>query len=224
MNDNITNPIPDIYFYENSGNPTLCSPNSSYEISFHQTRATLNNPELYEEFLKNCISRFRKSRTYSNYKSFLYDIGIDHSQIHGNISSEMASLEMHHNILTVFDIAFVITEWFINTTGFVNTFDVITMLKRVHTNHMVSLIMLDESTHQLYHDDPMFYIDPKMCTPGWFTFLEQFKEGITKNIAFKIINYMDEAMSQETTNDNGLLDLREHIVNWSDRNQYMYYN
>ena len=221
--NNIYNPIPDIYFFENLGNPTLRSPNSPYEISFHQTRASLNNPELYEDFLKNCISRFRKSLTYKNYKSFLYDIGLDHSQIHGNISSEMASLEMHHNILTVFDIAFIITEWFINTRGFVNTFDVITTLKKVHTNHRVSLIMLDETTHQVYHDDPMFFIDPKMCTPGWLLFLEEFKEGITKNIAFKIINYIDEAMMQVTSNDNGLLDLREHVINWSDRNQYTYY-
>jgi hypothetical protein len=224
MNNISCNPIPDIIFFENNGNPTLRSPNTPYEISFNQTRASLNDPELYEDFLKNIISRFRKSKTYKNYKSFLYDIGLDHSQVHGNISSEMASLEMHHNILTVFDIAFVITEWYLNTTGYVNTFDVITVLKRVHTNHMVSLIMLDETTHQAYHGDPMFYIDPKMCTPGWFQFLTQFKEGITKSIAFKIINYMDEAMNHDTTCDNGLLDVRQHILDWSNNNQYAYYS
>ena len=68
--NNSYNPIPDIYFFENQGNPTLRSPNSPYEISFYQTRDTLNNPELYEDFIKNCISRFRSSKTYKNYKCF----------------------------------------------------------------------------------------------------------------------------------------------------------
>lgn len=219
------NPIPDIYFFENCGNPTLRSPSSPYEISFFQTRDSLNNPELYEDFIKNIISRFRKSKTYKNYKSFLYDIGLDHSQVHGHISSEMADLEMHHNILTVFDIAFVISEWFINTTGRVCSYDVITILKNVHKRHLASLIMLDETTHQEYHDDPMFWIDPKMCTPGWFQFLSEFHEGITKSIAFKIINYFDEALknSNMTTEDNGILDVREHVLNWSHINEYQYY-
>lgn len=219
----MASPISDIYFFENNGNPTLRSPNTPYELPFYQTRDSLNNPELYEDFIKNTISRFRKSRTYKNYKAFLYSIGIDRSQIHGNITSEMASIEMHHNILTVFDIAFVITEWFLNTTGKVCTYDVITMLKYVHTNHMVSLIMLDETTHQEYHDDPMFWIDPKMCTPGWYRFLMEFAQGITKNIAFKIINYMDAALRKESTEDNGILDIRNHVLNWSQYNEYMYY-
>lgn len=218
--------ISNIYFFEDEGNPTLTSPNTPYQLPFYQTRATLNNPELYEDFIKNTITRFRHSKTYKNVKAFLYDIGLDHSQIHGNISSEMANLEMHHNILTVFDIAFVITEWFLNTTGRVCTFDVITMLKDVHKRHLVSLIMLDETTHEEYHDDPMFWIDPKMCTPGWFEFLCEFHQGITKNIAFKIINYLDEAakMEDKTTDDNDILAIREHVLNWSQYNDCVYYN
>ena len=150
-----------------------------------------------------------------------HDLGVSAA----TIRNEMADLEMHHNILTVFDITFVITEWFINTTGRVCSYDVITMLKNVHKRHLVSLIMLDETTHQVYHDDPMFWIDPKMCTPGWFQFLSEFHEGITKSIAFKIINYFDEALKNcnMTTEDNGIVDVREHVLNWSHINEYQYY-
>lgn len=217
--------IPDIEGLDVCGNPTLRSPNSPYEISFYQTRASLNDPELYEDFIHNIITRFRKSETYKNVKAHLYDIGINRSQIHGNITSDMATLEMHHNILTVFDIAFVITEWFINTTGYVCSYDVITILKRVHKKYMVSLIMLDETTHQAYHEDPMFWIDPAQCTPGWFKFLQEFSEGITRSIAFRIINYLNEALSMDEvkSNDYGLLDVREKVESWADRNQYLYY-
>lgn len=218
------NPVPGIYFFDVDGNPTITSPNSPYEISFYQTRDTMVNPELYEDFIYNAISRFRKSMTYNNYKMTLYEWGLDHSQVHGNISSEMASLEMHHNILTVFDVAMIICEHLLNTRGRVCTFDIIMLLKKVHVNNMVSLIMLDVTSHQVYHDNASFFIDPKQCTLWKFKeFLSEYYTGITKAIAYKIINYMEEASLVDGTFDNQLLELREQISNWSEYNDQMYY-
>lgn len=218
------NNIPEIYFFNNNGNPTITSPNSPYEISFYQTRETLNNPELYEAFIKNIISRFHSSETYTNYKKCLYDWGLDHSQVHGNISSEMASLEMHHNILTIFDITIIICEHILNTKGRISSFDIIMLLKKAHMNNTISLIMLDITTHQVYHDNPTFYIDPKQCILWKFgDFLSEYYSGITKAIAIKILCYFEEAMEKDCTYDDKLLDLREHIVNWSNYNDVMYY-
>lgn len=218
------NPIPDIYFFNTEGNPTISSPLSPYEISFYQTRDTLVNPELYEAFITNCISRFRKSETYSNYKQTLYEWGLIYSQVHGNITNEMASLEMHHNILTIFDIAMIICEHLLNTVGRISTFDVIMLLKKVHVNNQVSLIMLDKTTHQEYHDNSSFFIDPKQCILwNFMDFLSEYYSGITKAIAYKIINYMEEASNIDSTFDNQLLEIREHIVNWSEYNDVMYY-
>lgn len=218
------NSVPDIYFFSKDGNPTITSPNSPYEISFYQTRDTLINPELYEAFITNIIARFRKSETYKNYKHSLYEWGLDHSQVHGNISSEMASLEMHHNILTIFDITMIICEHLLNIRGKVSTFDVIMLLKKVHTNNQVSLIMLDVTTHQLYHDDANFFIDPAQCILWNFKdFLSEYYSGITKAIAIKIINYFDLAAEKDGTCDNELLDLKERIIDWSNYNDVMYY-
>ena len=71
----------------------------------------------------------------------------------------------------------------------------------------------------------MFWIDPAQCTPGWFKFLQEFSEGITRSIAFRIINYLNEALSMDEvkSNDYGLLDVREKVESWADRNQYLYY-
>lgn len=218
------NPVPDIIFFNKEGNPTISSPNSPYEINFYQTRDTMINPELYEAFITNIISRFRKSGTYKNYKQSLYEWGLDHSQVHGNISSEMASLEMHHNILTVFDVAMIICEHLLNTKGKVSTFDVIMLLKKEHVNNRLPLIMLDITTHQEYHDDANFFIDPRQCILWNFKdFLSEYYSGITKAIAIKIINYFDLAMEKDGTFDNQLLDLRENIADWSEYNDVMYY-
>lgn len=218
------NPTPDIYFFTNEGNPTIASPNSPYEISFYQTKETMVDTELYEAFITNAVSRFRKSQTYKNYKQSLYEWGLDHSQIHGAISSEMASLEMHHNILTIFDIAMIICSHVLNMKNRITTYDLIMLLKKVHVNNNLPLIMLDITTHQAYHNDPTFFIDPKQCIIWNFKdFLSEYYTGITKTIAFKIINYFEEAMEIDGTYDNNLLQLREQIINWSIYNDTMYY-
>lgn len=219
------NPTRDIYFFSNNGNPTITSPNSPYEISLGQTRESMQDPEVYEAFVKNAISNFRHSETYTNYKGFLMSEGLDHCQIHGNITSEMAPIEMHHNILTIFDIAVIITQHLLNTMPYVTTFDVVMMLKREHTRNHIPVIMMTETPHQEYHDDSGFWIDPHQCFSLWgfFEFLKEFYTGITKGIAYKIVHYMDSANYNDTTTDNGLLEIREQIINWSIYNDNTYY-
>ena len=49
-------------------------------------------------------------------------LGLDHCQFMSNIDAEMANVEMHHNVLTIYDIAIIITEHVINTVGYISTF------------------------------------------------------------------------------------------------------
>ena len=128
---NSQNPIPGIETYQENANPVLASPNSSYTISFYQTRDTLMDIDTYRNFLKNCEARFRHSVTYNNYKAHLIDIGLNRCQVHGYITSDMegVSLEMHHAILTLFDICLLISEHKLNTIGYVTSFDIVEALK-----------------------------------------------------------------------------------------------
>ena len=77
------NPLPGIECIEENMNPIIISPNSTYGISFYQTRESLLDIDVYRNFLKNCESRFRHSITYSNYKGFLIGIGMNRCQVHG---------------------------------------------------------------------------------------------------------------------------------------------
>ena len=125
------NPVPGIETYQENANPVMASPNSSYTISFYQTRDTLMDIDTYRNFLKNCEARFRHSITYNNYKAHLIDIGLNRCQVHGYITSDMqgVSLEMHHAILTLFDICLLISEHKRNTIGYITTFGIVQALK-----------------------------------------------------------------------------------------------
>ena len=210
------NEVPDIEVY-NSGfdNPTLRSPNSVYELPFYQTRDTLLDIETYRNFLNNAISRFRKSATYKHYKGFLINLGMDRCQFHGNITNDMATIEMHHNCLTIHDIALIIAEHTINTVGRISTFDLVQLLKEEHKAHRVQLVMLSLTPHQLFHSDPEFFIHPNMCFGDWYSFLEKYKYGITQDIAFKVLFFLKKAIESSESCDNDLLKLRDSVKDWS---------
>ena len=202
----------------NNLNPTLTSPYSPYELPFYQTRDTLINTDTYRDFLNNAISRFRRTRTYSNYKGFLIGLGLDRCQVHGNINMEMATIEMHHNMINIMDISIIITEHVINTRGYISTFDLITLLKEEHKSHNIQLIMLSLTPHQLYHNADGFFIHPDNCIGNWYRFLEKYNKGITLDIAYKILYFINTAISKGSSDDNNLLSIRKKIIDWSELN------
>lgn len=211
------NKIPGVDTY-NELNPTLVSPYTFYELPFYQTKDTLINTDTYREFLNNAISRFRRSRTYNNYKGFLIGLGLDRCQVHGNITMEMATLEMHHNMLTIFDIALIITEHIINTVGYISTFDLITLLKQEHINHRVQLVMLSLTPHQIYHNTDGFFIHPDNTIGNWWDFLERYNTGLTLDIAYKLLRYINKSIKNDYSYDSDLLNLRDKIYDWSGLN------
>jgi hypothetical protein len=217
---------PDIFIY-NEENPTLLSPNSSFEVPFAQTRETLLDVEVYKHFLENAIRRFRTGKTYKHYKAHLMgDLGLNRCQYHSNIRSseegEMATVEMHHHVLTIFDIALIITEHILNTYKAITTFDLVELMKLEHTEHRVCTVSLCKTCHQLYHNDPLFYISSRMGFGNWFEFLSRYRTGITRDIAMKIMLMMKRELEDNENKEKNtlqLLSIRDNIMNWSEYNE-----
>ena len=134
--------MPGIVGYMDDENPTLASPYTPFILQFYQTEDSLNNIEDYRNFLKNVESSFRTSREYKSIKSRLMESGMTNCQIHGNLSDEMVTIEMHHNMLTLFDLAMIITEHMVRTTGRVSSFDVVRLLVKAHADNEVLLITI----------------------------------------------------------------------------------
>lgn len=195
-------------------NPTLKSPNSPFELPFYQTKDTLADVELYTRFLKNAIRRFRQSKFYTNYKGFLLSLGLDRSQVHGNITADMSDIEMHHNILTIFDIAFIICEHILQTRGFICTNELVYLMEIEHKEHHVQVIMLDKTTHQMYHSTKSMFFPPEMCFGDWISFINRYPYGLTPEICDKIIRYLDR--SKDFSEDKNIyFRLRSQIADWS---------
>lgn len=221
------NDIPGISVeYDDSYNPMVISPNAPYGITFYMTRETLLDVEVYKNFLDNAIAGFRHSNAYTIVKSDLMEQGLDHCQVMANITEEEVGargLEMHHNFLTIFDIALLITEHVINTVGIISTFDLMYLLEVEHREHRVPLVMLSETVHQMYHNNEDLIIPASMTTGNWLELLKRYNKGITMKIAEKVSNFINESINNSEQNSNiinELLAVRDYAESWGRYNEY----
>lgn len=200
-------------------NPTLSCPNESYDLSFYQTKETLMDPERYKSFLKNAERRFRASKEYKMYKSFLMGLGFDHCQIMGNIEADdTVDIELHHNILNLFDICILICEHVLNTVGFISTFDLIQLLIKEHFENRVGVVFLSSTAHEMFTNGEDSYIPPNMTFGRWWELLDKYKYGITYEIAQKLIRYSNKYQAQLPTSINIIQ--QEQILNFAYYNEY----
>ena len=211
--------------YDTNFNPSLQSPNCEWDLQFYATESSFVDIEFYKRFLENAIRAFRTSRTYTKYKGYLMSMGMNRCQILGNIDENMADLEMHHNFLTIFDIALMITEHTIRTKGYISSFDLVKLLKEEHRNNRIPLVMLSKTVHQLYHNNEDFVIPAQYCFGYWQELLVKYNKGITRDIANKCLNFIHKSMEIDQIGTNTLLagdilQLRNAIMNWSDLNEY----
>lgn len=214
------NQFPGIITYDEN-NPTLQSPNSEFDLLFYQTRDTLLDVETYRNFIKNSITRFRRSPYYKTYKSYLMSMGFDRCQVMGNITSEDVGdrgIELHHNIIPLFDIALMICEHTINTVGIISTYDLIQMLILEHFDNNVPITFLSETPHELYTEDPNAYIPPEMTFGKWWNLIYKYRYGITLDIAYKIVNYIKKYNDRLPISID--ITQQEQILNFAYFNEY----
>lgn len=218
--------MPDIEVeFDDSYNPMIMSPNCPYGLQFYQTPESMADVETYKKFLTNVKKRFRGSKFYKQYKDYIMnEIGLNMDQTMPNIDESCATLEMHHNFLTLFDICLLITEHTLKTTGYVSTFDIVQLLKEEHRNNHVPIVILSKTSHQIIENDDEVVLPAQMCFGDWAALLSKYNKGITRNLYRKIMHFIQVSIeadnSVETKLIYNLLEFRDELEDWSRYNDY----
>jgi len=200
-------------------NPVLRSPYAPNDLPFYQTKESLLDVDTFRNFLKNAESRFRASKEYKFYKSYLIDqLGIDRCQIFGNITTEDADIELHHNVLGLFDICLLISLHVVNTVGIISTFDLIQLLIQEHYNNRVGITFLSKTAHQIYTNSIDSYIPPEMTFGKWWELLTEYKYGITYDLANKVLKYIQKYQNNLPTSV--FIPQQEQIMSYAYFNEY----
>ena len=179
-------------------NPTIRSELATTDCFFYQTRDTLFDIDTFRSFLKNAESMFRASAYYKLYKSYLIEyLGINRCQVFGNVTVDDATIELHHNVIGLFDMCLLITWHTVNTVGYITTYDLVQMLIEEHMNNNVGIVFLSKTAHQLYHHNNEGFIPPEMTFGKWWELLSKYRYGITYDLAYKIIKYIKKYQDNE---------------------------
>lgn len=217
---------PDIILGIKDNNPVVMSPNSDYSIEFAMTREGSYDLEEYKEFLDSAIRTFRHSRTYTHYKAYLYNLGLDTCIFHPYIQTgaddgEIATLEMHHCMLNIYQIALLISEHILNTYGQITEYDLVELLKYEHVNNNIPIVMLCKTCHQLYHHKYL-YVPVDRIFGQWWNLLSKYNTGLQNNIEISnnLIRYIEKTLNDnkleyESKKAKDLLQLRDNILSWS---------
>lgn len=211
------NQYPDIIVYDEN-NPTLSSPYAETDLLFYLTPESLVDIDTYNRFLKNAERRFRASKEYKAYKSYLIEyLGIDRCQYFGNITVDDADVELHHNVLGLFDICILISGHVLKTIGKLTTFDLVQLLIQEHQQNRVGVTFLSKTAHQIFTaGGASSYIPPEMTIGKWWELLYIYRYGITFDIANKVLNYIKKYQQGLQTTIN--IQMADQIMNFA------YYN
>lgn len=200
-------------------NAVVHSPHSPVDLFFEMTKETITDPGDFTRFIKSAENQFRASREYKAYKAYLIEsLGINRCQYFGNITVDDASVELHHNILNLFDICILITLHVINTVGKITSFDLVQMLIQEHYQNNIGITFLSKTAHQIYTNDPDGYIPPEQTFGAWWNLLSRYKFGITYDIANKIIKYIKKFQDGMPISIN--IEQQEEMMNYAYFNQY----
>jgi len=156
---------------------------SFYRIDYY-SEAFYDESE-FKKFVKAVEKMVRKSDEYSR---FIFDLkcnkGLDSCAILNNIKDgiedSMADIEFHHYPFTLYDIVSVVTEKMLFCKEKVSTFTVAKRVIDLHLNHMVGVVPLCVTVHQLVHAGSIF-INLNSVYGYYDKFIEEYKDQIISN-------------------------------------------
>ena len=197
-------------------NPIVVSPSHPYGIPFAITRDVLTDTDIYSRFIYNIENQFRKSKFYKDYRASLYNLGLNRSQKSANITSDMASLEMHHNFLELKFATIMIIEHLLNIKGCVTSFEVINELEECHRQNMFPVIILTVTEHQVHHSDPTDFISLRQCASSdTFAFILKYLDGMQLDIAYKMLLHLKLEKQHGESFSPNTIKVRDLLLDWS---------
>lgn len=214
--------LPDIDYTGGKRNPVIDSDNSDFEIPFYKDSEYHANLENFVSFIKAVESLVRRHPDYKKYIKYLREeIGLNKCQVLGNLESEdekeNLKIEMHHGpILTLFDLAVILTDWALINDKKVTTFYIADLLLEEHFNNNIQVVMLSTTIHEQVHEGNV-WINLNQAFGDLSTFLEKYQDGLDTTHISKINNYIEKSIEKDSYH-NGVLELDKQVKNWSKLN------
>lgn len=193
-----------------TNNPKLKSKGDGSRICLHKTRKDLEYLDEFIKFVKSVEKIVRIHPDYTQYVGELKNkLDLKNCSFLSNINDDMAKIEMHHGpILNLFDICYIITNFYLKEFNIVNSIVIAEVVIREHYENNIQIVMLSEVAHQLAHAGKI-YVHPKQAWGNLDRFLKKYKAGINEHYHENINKALNIA-SKYDSNDFGTFALNKY--------------
>lgn len=192
-----------------------------YLLKLHKSKNDFLERSEETKYVKAIEKLVRQSDEYKLYIHYLLnEIGLDRCSIMAGISSDDATLELHHGpILTLFDYCEIVLNYLINTDQVdkITTFNIAKIIINEHFENNIQCLFLSKTSHELVHTGKIF-INVSQAWGNLNNFLEKYHEGLNHEQIEVINDYLIQCQKYKST-DNGLLKTAEIIKDWSVKNK-----
>lgn len=220
----MVNKMPNIEFKGGKKNPVLDSPTEEFEIPFYKDNDYFSSLENFVSFVKSVEMLVRRSDDYTKYIKYLReDIGLTRCQVLSNIDTDddekmHTKIEMHHGpVLTLFDLAAIITDWAIAKDKKITTFYIADLLLQEHFNNNIQVVMLSTTIHEQVHENNI-WINMNQAFGNLSAFIDKYFEGLNITHINKINDYIERSITNDSFH-NGVLTLSDQVKNWNKLNK-----
>lgn len=176
-------------------NPTISINNDAFFSVSLYTESFLEEKDMIK-FIKKTERLVRSSPEYAQLMNYIREeLNLSFCTYLNNVDKNMAAIEMHHHIYTLYDIVqIVIAKHEKENTPF-NSLSIANEVLFLHYNNLCGLVPLSTTIHQLVHSDNNFYIHKDLVLGDVDSFFNMFKEYMTDELKAK---YNDWVKYSET--------------------------
>jgi len=136
----------------------------------------------------NCVERLiRQSKEYRTYIELLRTnvVELNHDNILSNITTADADLEFHHYPFTLYDIIEILMIHHITNKEKFTTFSIAKEVMALHYEHIIGLVPLTRTTHELAHSGNIF-ISCDQIFGKYEEFIKRYRDGISADKLEKV--------------------------------------
>lgn len=144
----------------------------------------LNNFYIYKEdinekLLKKLVTTVRNSLEYKEYIQFLKDeLDMNYCSFFNNINWDYAEIDMHHVMLTLYDIIYIVSIKKLNEESNITIYDIMEEVMKLHYECKVLLIPISKTIHELVHSGDIF-IPVNYAFGNFNDFYNEYKDYFT---------------------------------------------
>lgn len=141
----------------------------------------------YKKFIKQTERIIRKSKEYNKYIELLRTNipALNYDSILSNISNADASLEFHHYPLTLYNIVESVLVYHLINKDKVTSFSIAKEVMQCHYEHIIGLVSLCTTNHQLSHASALF-INKNQIFGNYKEFMKKYEAGISLEVKEKV--------------------------------------